>query len=130
MKVLKISVFVIIIVAGILIITYQIMLHGERPKSEFSNYDEARASGLMDKGWIPTFIPKSSNNIKEQHDLDTNWVKMSFNYDISDKEDTRRACDSEHTIEGGIEFKCSYFGSKVSIKLFNDGTGELYSSPY
>lgn len=102
---------------------------GERPKSYFSNYKEAKASGIMDRGWIPTFIPKSATNINEQHDLDTNWVKMTFNYAPDDIDITRLTCNSELVIENGIEFKCEYFSSNVIIRLFEDGKAELHSSP-
>ena len=52
----------------------------ENPKSYFKNYDEAKASGLMERGWIPTYIPKSSTEIRETHNIDTNRVQMTFQF--------------------------------------------------
>ena len=45
---------------------------------EFDNYEEVKQSGLISKGWIPEFLPVSSQKIREQHNLDTNDVWLSF----------------------------------------------------
>jgi len=129
MKQIKYIATFLLIILGVFVLAFIFMQYGERPKSEFSNYSEAKASGIMDKGWIPTFIPKSAVNIQEQHDIDTNWVKMSFKYNVGDIENTRGACKSETPFNGGIEFNCEYFSNNVSIKLFSNGKAELYSSP-
>jgi len=126
-RTILISLFVFFVLA---VLAVEIIYISERPRSEFANYIDAKASGLMDRGWIPTFIPRSSAEIKEQHDLDANWVKMSFSYDTADKAVTRAACNTERPIRGGVEFGCKYFGNNVSIKLYDDGSAELYSSPY
>jgi hypothetical protein len=105
------------------------IISSETPKSFFKDYQEAKASGSMSRGWIPTFIPNSSVNIYEQHSVDSNWVEMTFDYSVDDINNTRLACDSELGIERGIEFKCEYFSSNVIIRLFNNGKAELYSSP-
>jgi hypothetical protein len=93
-----------------------------RPKSHFDNYTEAQASGIMDRGWIPHYIPKSATDINEQHDLDTNWVKMTFNYALDDLADLRSACQSEVAIANGTEFLCE---RHIMVRLFNDGTAQL-----
>jgi len=129
MRWIKYVTIVLSISVGLFILATWAMFSGERPKSEFADYTEAKASGLMDRGWIPTFIPKSATDLREQHDLDTNWVKMSFNYSPGDIENNRNSCESEQAIENGIEFKCVYYASNVSIKLYNDGKAKLYSSP-
>ena len=94
------------------------------PKSNFANYAEAKASGIMDRGWVPHWIPKSATDIHEQHDLDTNWVKMTFNYALDDVDNLRLACQSEVAIANGVEFKCE---GRVRIRLFDDGTAQLES---
>ncbi|MEA3492389.1 MAG: hypothetical protein U9R27_10870 [Campylobacterota bacterium] len=101
----------------------------EEPKSEFSNYVEAKTSGIMDRGWIPTYIPKSAIDIQEQHDIDTNWVKMTFKYTIGDIKDTKEACESMEYIDNGIKFNCKYFSNNVSIILYDSGYAKLSSSP-
>lgn len=62
------------LVFALLFILVAIMFMPEKSESNFSSYTEAKASGLMDRGWIPDFIPKSSWSIKEQHYIDTNQV--------------------------------------------------------
>ena len=105
------------------------MYRAETPESYFKNYEEAKASGLMDKGWIPTFIPQSSTDIYEQHNIDANWVRMRFKYRVDDKSATRLACNNEVAIENGVQFNCEYFYNKVTIKLYKYGTAELISVP-
>ncbi len=117
----------LITICGLVILGFEIIFSGERPKSEFKTFKEVEDSGLIGKGWIPPFIPKSSFNIKEQHDLDTNRVTMSFEYKIDDIEKTRSACDSERKIDNGIEFTCKYLLSNVTITLLNNGTAKLHS---
>ena len=83
-------------------------------------------SGIMARGWVPIFIPMSAINIYEQHSIDSNWVEMKFEYDPSDTQSTRKACDSEIPIENGIKFFCTYFGSATEIKLYENGEGTLH----
>lgn len=129
MKWIKYTAIALFTCFALFVLAMHFMFSGERPESEFDSYSEAKASGLMDRGWIPTFIPKSARNIKEQHDLDSNWVEMTFEYNPEDITFTRDACDSERSFEGGIELTCKYFSSNVSIKLYGNGQAELYSSP-
>lgn len=100
--------------------------YAENPKSKFVNYGEAEKSGIMSAGWIPTYIPKSSFDINETHNLDTNKVKMSFKYKLGDIGDVKANCPNSKVIEGGTEYQCEYFNNKVTIKLYSNGTAELY----
>ena len=126
MKVVIISLFSILI---FVIVLSALMHRAENPESYFDDYEEAKASGIMDKGWIPTFIPKSSTEIYEQHNIDINWVRMRFKYRIGDMSATRNACSNEVAIKNGVQFICEYFNNKVTLKLYNDGTAELRSTP-
>ena len=128
MKIFKYGSALGIAIFGMILMLTNGLYSGERPKSQFSTYQEAKESGLMTKGWIPTFIPRSTTNISEQHDLDTNWVKMSFNYDPQDLAQTREACELELKLVNGKEFNCTYHGSSVKIKLYDNGEGTLYSA--
>jgi|GEM_PF-4042620 len=50
----------------------------------FENVESANREGLLDKGWIPRFIPPDSKNIVASGDLDSGIVLGSFvsmNYD-------------------------------------------------
>ena len=129
MRSIKKLAIALIILFGVGMIFVEIMFIGERLKSHFSSYSEAKESGIMDRGWIPTFIPKSAININEQYDLDTNWVKMDFQYTPVDVNETRVSCQSEKEIQEGLEFIYTYLSNQVTIKLYNNGKAELHSVP-
>jgi len=100
--------------------------YSENPSAYFESYEDAKISGIMDAGWIPAFIPRSSYEIKETHNIDTNIVKMSFKYDPTNKDSVKKNCQLEGPIFGGEQYGCEYFNHKVTIKLYSDGNAELY----
>lgn len=99
----------------------------ENSKSYFATYEEAKNSGLMDRGWIPTYIPRSSNEIHESHNLDTNTVHMSFKYSQGDTQELEKNCYRKAISEQSTVWRCEYFGDKVTVELRNDGTATLSS---
>lgn len=121
---------------GLGLITFAVLLlafceymeYIENPKSYFSSYDDAKNSGIMDRGWIPIFIPKSSYQIHERHNIDSNRVMMPFKYDPQDISDVEKNCSRSEAIENGRRYFCEYLGSSVQIELFTDGTARLSSS--
>lgn len=48
--------------------------------SRFNTYKEVAESGLIEKGWIPDFLPKDAFNIIHQHDLDTSETVVEFSF--------------------------------------------------
>lgn len=50
----------------------------ETPESSFANYKETVASGLIERGWIPDWLPETAVNIHEKHDLDNNASILLF----------------------------------------------------
>ncbi len=50
----------------------------ETPESSFANYKETVASGLIERGWIPDWLPETAANIREKHNLDTNASILLF----------------------------------------------------
>lgn len=44
------------------------------------------------QSWIPDFMPASSRNIREGHDLDTNNQWMRFEFDSTDYQKVLEAC--------------------------------------
>jgi DNA polymerase III delta prime subunit len=101
--------------------------YAENPRSYFSSYNDAKASGLMDAGWIPTYIPLSSSDIRETHNIDTNIVKMTFKYSLGDTKEIEENCLAQNSTINVKKYKCTYFGSDVLIELSSDGTGKLES---
>lgn len=130
MRIIKPIIIFLGVIILLVLIGFWFIGYSEEPKSYFKNYDEAERSGIMSRGWIPTFIPKSSANIYEQHSIDSSWVEMKFEYDPRDIESTREACDSEKPIENGVLFLCTYFERVTEIKLYENGQGTLYTSSH
>lgn len=52
--------------------------------STYNNFEEAKKSGVTEKGWIPDFLPKSAHGIREQHCIDTNEVWVTFKFSEED----------------------------------------------
>ena len=50
----------------------------ETPESTFADYEKTAVSGLIDRGWIPDWLPVTAVNIHEKHDLDTNASILTF----------------------------------------------------
>lgn len=53
---------------------------GERPEAHYAHYLDAVASGAVSRGWIPSWLPTDSTNIREIHDLDTNSSVLAFQF--------------------------------------------------
>ncbi|WP_353310300.1 hypothetical protein [Candidatus Albibeggiatoa sp. nov. NOAA] len=47
-------------------------------KSSYSTYSEVVASGIIQRGWIPEFLPKSAYNIDVKYNLDNNHGFVQF----------------------------------------------------
>ncbi|MCD9483382.1 hypothetical protein GLP25_09300 [Photobacterium phosphoreum] len=123
MKTLIISILFIIIAT---IASYEYIYFLEQPKSYFKNYASLEKSGLIKRGWVPNFIPKSATCIYEQHNIDTNWVKMTFKFDPSDTSLMSAACSVQKNQEA-IIYLCNDWGSKIKI-ITKNGYAQ-YSSP-
>jgi len=44
---------------------------GEVKESRFATLSAAKEAGLVEKGWVPRWVPESARNIYEIHDLDS-----------------------------------------------------------
>jgi len=54
--------------------------------SKYSNLQEVKTDTAIQRGFIPAILPASASKIVESHDLDTNTVFGSFNYEEKDEE--------------------------------------------
>lgn len=57
---------------------------GERRTVYYSTWHEAVKDEATTRGWIPSFLPSSSTNIAERHDLDSNAGAFCFSAPASD----------------------------------------------
>lgn len=65
---------------------------GEVREESFDDRDEAVASGLIERGWIPGFLPASAAAIHLKYDIGTNEAALTFAYDPADIDELIGAC--------------------------------------
>jgi hypothetical protein len=98
----------------------------ENPSSEFGTYEDLAASGLIERGWVSEYLPRSATGIEESHDIDTNRGWVSFNYNPEDTALARANCRLLHETKRGAKFLCPPFEQQTSILVLRtDGKGEL-----
>jgi len=51
--------------------------------NRFSSYSEVQTAGLIDKGWIPNFLPEDAFEIVHRNDLDNSASATEFSYSNS-----------------------------------------------
>ena len=81
----------------------------ETYRTNAANYDELVASGLIEKGWVPHYIPKSAIDIHEQHNIDSNRVSMDFKYDPNAQDMAIEECTLLVENHKGVKYLCPPF---------------------
>ncbi|WP_147271749.1 hypothetical protein [Corallincola holothuriorum] len=118
-----------VLVSGLLFITLFYLERLENPSITFQNFDELQASGLIESGWLPAYFPRSSTNIKEQHNIDTNEVNATFQYKASDLINLLKHCHLIEKTEQSQKLLCNSRSKRTNtFTLNNDGAGEFHSS--
>lgn len=51
---------------------------GETPESAYPDLAAAKATGAVESGWIPSWLPAGATGLREIHDIDTNQSALSF----------------------------------------------------
>ena len=64
----------------IIFLSLTVLIGCERKKEYYDTYNDAKKSGIIDKGWFPQYIPENASNITLEYDIDTNEVCSMFNY--------------------------------------------------
>ena len=52
----------------------------DRYEASFSTYADAKSRGALERGWLPEFLPDSATEIREEHDIDSNELWVTFNF--------------------------------------------------
>jgi hypothetical protein len=100
------------------------LAHFENPSSHFRTYQEMKASGLIERGWVPEQLPRSAIGIEESHDIDTNQGWASFKYKTGDTGAADTGCQLLHQTKEGRKYLCPPFARQTSILVLKaDGTG-------
>jgi len=50
----------------------------EQVEETYPTWAEAQRAGAVERGWIPTFVPRSAREIRDSHDLDSNRQTLFF----------------------------------------------------
>jgi len=119
---------VLLSIFGVLFLCFIGMERLENPKSSFVNFNELAESGLIERGWLPSYFPKSATNIFEQHNIDTNEVFASFNYLTSDIASLLKYCSLLSKTDLSQKLACSAKYEHTYIFVLNkNGSGKFYS---
>ncbi len=122
----KALVFVLVLflaLLGVVLIAFQYLGYGER-RYNFASYAEMEAAGMIDTGWLPSYLPKSSMNIKHGHDIDTNDSWASFRYQVGDIQSVESVCEVVAQTLRGQKYLCPPSEAEPSIIILRaDGSG-------
>ena len=72
--------FIILGITVVIISAHQIKTRfiDDYEESIYKTYEDALNAGMIDKGWIPEFIPDTAENIHLKYDIDTNELLLTF----------------------------------------------------
>lgn len=95
----------------------------ESVSNNFRNYEEARESGIMNRGWIPGFIPGSAREIKEHHKMDAPHIHVEFDFDPGDIYVFEESC----SLHGKYTYTCANSGYPVTATISDDNHAVIRS---
>lgn len=64
----------------------------ETMENEYKSFAEAKTSGAVESGWVPSLVPEIALNIVEKHNLDTNRQILRVSYVPGIKEKLLDSC--------------------------------------
>lgn len=82
---MKTKIKYVFLVGLVLFAVYSIMPNKEVIETYYPSMHEVTKDKAQERGWIPDFLPKSSYDINEQHNLDTNTRIVEFSFLHKDK---------------------------------------------
>jgi hypothetical protein len=53
-------------------------ISAEEVENSFENHGQAEDAGMIERGWIPAWLPETAVDIQEKHNLDTNAGLLFF----------------------------------------------------
>ena len=120
---MKIVSIIALLVLTTVIIGLYILSKSESHTNRFSSYEEDKQSELIGKGWIPSFIPKSSYKIIEHHRVDQPYIHVELNFDPKEITAFAQACSLIST----NKYKCDNSGYPVYV-VISDGNHAVIKS--
>ena len=64
----------------ILVSCFVSMISCSKAPNQYESYSDAVKAGVVDKGWIPQFVPKGATDIFETHSVEANSSRIEFSY--------------------------------------------------
>ncbi len=58
----------------------------------YADYKAAQASDMIERGWIPEYLPESASDINLKYDIDTNEIMLTFQFDPAEMDDFLSQC--------------------------------------
>lgn len=102
--------------------------YSETFESHFQTYQQLKESELINKGWVPNFIPKSSYDIDETHNVDVGLVNVRFRFLPGDTQEIETGCTIASNSDAMTRYyRCKYENDVVVVRLSADGQGEILS---
>jgi hypothetical protein len=71
--------------------------------ASYASRAEARSSGAIDRGWVPTWVPESAEDIREAHGTDSRRRWGLFNFAPVDGDAIRAALDPAPVSLAGLD---------------------------
>ncbi len=115
-----------IITLTIIFITASAVIYlilSERESNSFVSYKMVEMSGLISRGWVPSFIPKSSYDIEEHHKVDVASIYVELYFKPEDISYFEKACK----LYSVNIFRCHNFGHPVKVTI-TDGNHAIIES--
>src|SRR5438105_775773 len=69
--------------------------HGDRRESFYPSLVDAKKDGAIDRGWIPDFLPESSRNIHELHEISSPTTWCAFEFVLTDPATLRKSLKAD-----------------------------------
>ena len=123
-KILAVSFTIVAILVG----AVWLMEYQETFESHFETYKQLEESELIDKGWVPSFIPRSAYDIHERHKVDVGRVNVKFRFRPGDTKEIEASCTKLKTDDTNTQYyRCKHVNDMVVVRLGTDGRGEILS---
>jgi len=90
----------------------------------YPDYAALVSSGLIEKGWVPAFVPKSAYDIRVNHRADALTISLEFNFEPSDIGAIKDACNPV----AADEFQCENQDFDVLVKVTDGNFARISSS--
>lgn len=66
------------IVAGIIVAVACLAGCDDSQRNSYATFADARESGAIDRGWVPTFLPQDATQIEEFHSVESDQSSVKF----------------------------------------------------